>query len=363
VFIAFLIYAVLGAFQASFTTAAGPSSQNRLIVSNRINFTQPLPLAYANRISQINGVTNTSFQLWFGGYFQERRNFLLTFAVDPDSYTQIYKELNIPEDQRKAFVEGRDSILVGRSVADQFGWKLGQQVPISSNIWRRADGSSTWPTVVRAIYDGDGKTPTSAVYVHYKYLDEARAFAKDTIGNVIITTASPDQNDAIVAKVDGMFDNSAAETKTTTEEAFNAAFINQQGNLSQIIIAVTGVSFLTILLIVGNAMSGAIRERTGEIAVMKTLGFTSGRIARIVVGETLVIAVIGGGLGLLAASALVGALKTGGATFSAFFSTLTLTPLIALVGVGFMLLLGGLTGAIPAWNAMRVNVISAFRRI
>jgi putative ABC transport system permease protein len=217
--------------------------------------------------------------------------------------------------------------------------------------------------VVRAIYDGDGKTPTSAVYVHYKYLDEARAFAKDTIGNVIITTASPDQNDAIVAKVDGMFDNSAAETKTTTEEAFNAAFINQQGNLSQIIIAVTGVSFLTILLIVGNAMSGAIRERTGEIAVMKTLGFTSGRIARIVVGETLVIAVIGGGLGLLAASALVGALKTGGATFSAFFSTLTLTPLIALVGVGFMLLLGGLTGAIPAWNAMRVNVISAFRRI
>jgi putative ABC transport system permease protein len=177
VFIAFLIYAVLGAFQASFTTATGPSSQNRLIVSNRINFTQPLPLAYASRVSQINGVTNTSFQLWFGGYFQERRNFLLTFAVDPESYTEIYKELNIPEDQRKAFVDNRDSILVGRSVADQFGWKLGQQVPISSNIWRRSDGSFTWPAVIRAIYDGDGKTPTSAVYVHYKYLDEARAFA------------------------------------------------------------------------------------------------------------------------------------------------------------------------------------------
>ena len=145
VFIAFLIYAILGAFQASLANAAGPSSQNRLIVSNRINFTQPLPLAYANRISQISGVTNTSYQLWFGGYFQDRRNFLLAFAVDPDTYTQIYSELKIPDDQRKAFVEGRDSILVGRSVADQFGWKLGQQVPISSNIWRRADGSSTWP--------------------------------------------------------------------------------------------------------------------------------------------------------------------------------------------------------------------------
>ncbi len=363
IFIAFLIYAVLGAFQASLTNAAGPSSKNRLIVSNRINFTQPLPLAYERRIARIDGVTKTSIQMWFGGYFQEPRNFLLAFAIDPDSYTQIYKELNIPEDQRKAFVDGRDSILVGRSVADQYGWTLGQQIPISSNIWRRADGGSTWPVVIRAIYDGDGKTPTSAVYVHYKYLDEARAFAKDTIGNVIVTTAGADQNDRVVQAIDVEFQNSPAETKTTTEEEFNAAFINQQGNLSQIIIAVTGVAFLTILLIVGNAMSGAIRERTGEIAVMKTIGFTSGRIARIVIGETLVISILGGLLGIAAAALLVGGVGAIGSTFSAFFSTLSLTPVIVLIGVGLMVVLGTLTGAIPAWNAMRINVISAFRRI
>lgn len=363
VFIAFLIYAVLGSFQASLENAAGPSSQNRLIVSNRINFTQPLPIAYKNRIGQIEGVTTTSLQMWFGGYFQEPRNFLLAFAIEPDTYTQIYTELNIPEDQRQAFVNGRDSILVGRSVADQYGWQLGQQIPVSSNIWRRTDGGSTWPVVIRAIYEGDGNTPTSAVYIHYDYLDEARSFANDTIGNVIVATAGADQNDRIVQEIDSLFQNSPAETKTTTEEEFNAAFINQQGNLSQIIIAVTGVAFLTILLIVGNAMSGAIRERTGEIAVMKTLGFPSKRIARIVVGETLTISLLGGLLGLGAASLLVSVVRAGGSSFSAFFSTLTLTPAIMGVGVILMILLGALTGAIPAWNAMRVNVISAFRRI
>ena len=217
--------------------------------------------------------------------------------------------------------------------------------------------------MVRAIYDGDGKTPTSAVYIHYKYLDEARAFAKDTIGNVIVTTAAADQNDRIVQEIDTLFQNSPAETKTTTEEEFNAAFINQQGNLSQIILAVTGVAFLTILLIVGNAMSGAIRERTGEIAVMKTVGFTSGRIARIVVGETLMISIAGGVLGVAVAAILVAGLGTLGSSFSAFFSTLSLTPLIVLIGLVLMVALGALTGAIPAWNAMRINVISAFGRI
>ena len=160
-----------------------------------------------------------------------------------------------------------------------------------------------------------------------------------------------------------MFQNSPAETKTTTEEEFNAAFINQQGNLSQIILAVTGVAFLTILLIVGNAMAGAIRERTGEIAVMKTLGFPSARIARIVVGETLAISLAGGLLGMGAAVLLVQVVRAGGSSFSAFFSTLTLTPGIAGVGLVLMILLGVLTAAIPAWNAVRVNVITAFRRI
>lgn len=363
IFTAFLIYAILAAFQSSLENAAGPSSQNRLVVSNRINFTEPLPIAYVSRVAQVEGVEDVSYSMWFGGYYQEERNFLLAFAVDPESYTRIFSEFNIPEDQRKAFVESRDGVLVGRQLADQYGWSLGQQIPVSSNIWRRADGTNTWPAIVRAIFEGDGDIPTNSIYINYEYFDEARAFANDTVGNIHIKTASADMNDAVMQRVDELFQNSRAETDTVTEEAFNAAFIDQQGNLGLIILGVTSAAFVTILLIVGNAMAGAIRERTGEIAVMKTVGFTSSRIARVVVGETLLLSLIGGGLGLLVAALLVGAAASVGGQFLIFLSSLKLTPAIIGAAVGLMAALGLVTGAVPAWSAMRVNVISAFRRI
>ena len=363
IFIAFLIYGVLAAFQSSLENAAGVSSSNRLVVANRINFTQPLPLAYVNRIQGIEGVADVSYSNWFGGYYQEPRNFLLTFAVEPESYTRIYSEFVMPEDQRQAFITNRDSIMVGRSVAEQYGWELGQQIPLSSNIWRRRDGTSVWPVVIRAIYDGkDTSTSTGSVFVHFEYLDEARAFANDTIGIIQIVTTDASQTDAVASRVDSQFANSRAETETLSEQAFNAAFIDQQGNIGLIILGVTGAAFVTILLIVGNAMAGAIRERTGEIAVMKTLGFTSGRIGRIVVGETLLLALLGGLLGLALASILTNQLSSIPA-LNQFFGGMRITTQIALSAAGFMAALGFITGAVPAFNAMRVNVITAFRRI
>jgi putative ABC transport system permease protein len=363
IFIAFLIYGVLAAFQSSLENAAGVSSSNRLVVANRINFTQPLPLAYVNRIQGIEGVADVSYSNWFGGYYQEPRNFLLTFAVEPESYTRIYSEFVMPEDQRQAFITNRDSIMVGRSVAEQYGWELGQQIPLSSNIWRRRDGTSVWPVVIRAIYDGkDTSTSTGSVFVHFEYLDEARAFANDTIGIIQIVTTDASQNDAVASRVDSQFANSRAETETLSEQAFNAAFIDQQGNIGLIILGVTGAAFVTILLIVGNAMAGAIRERTGEIAVMKTLGFTSGRIGRIVIGETLLLALLGGLLGLALASVLTNQLSSIPA-LNQFFGGMRITTQIALSAAGFMAVLGFITGAVPAFNAMRVNVITAFRRI
>jgi putative ABC transport system permease protein len=363
VFIAFLIYTVLAAFQSSLENAAGPTSQNRLAVSNRINFTQPLPIAYVDRVAQIEGVKDVSYSMWFGGFFQEQRNFLLAFAVDPESYVRIYDEFVMPEDQKQAFVSNRDSILVGRQVADQFGWKVGDQIPLSSNIWRRRDGTFVWPVVVRAIYDGrTPQTSTGAVFIHYDYLDEARAFGQDTIGNINLSTVDASVNDRVAHEIDALFRNSRAETETLTEAAFNAAFIDQQGNIGLIIVGVTGAAFATILLIVGNAMAGAIRERTGEIAVMKTLGFTSRRLGRIVVGETLAIALIGGLLGMGLAAALFPGLRQAPG-LNQFLGGLVLTPQIILTAISLMLALGLITGAIPAWNAMRVNVITAFRKI
>jgi putative ABC transport system permease protein len=363
VFIAFLIYAVLAAFQASLSSAAGPSSSNRLVVANRINFTQPLPLAYVNRIAAIDGVEDVSYSNWFGGYYQEPRNFLLTFAVDPESYTRIYSEYVMPEDQRRAFIDNRDSIMVGRALADQYGWTLGQQIPLSSSVWRRSSGGSTWPVVIRAIYDGkDAQTSTGSVFMHFAYLDESRTFGKDTVGIIQVVTPAADQNDAVAARIDQQFVNSRAETETLTEAAFNAAFIDQQGNIGLIILGVTGAAFVTILLIVGNAMTGAIRERSGEIAVMKTIGFTSARIGRIVIGETMALSLIGGLLGVFLAGIIAGALAQAPG-FSQFLGGLAVTPGIALTALLLIVLLGFITGAIPAFNAMRVNVVTAFRRL
>ncbi len=210
---------------------------------------------------------------------------------------------------------------------------------------------------------GSESLPGAGVYINYEYFDEARAFANDTVGNIHIQTTSADANDQVIEAVDALFQNSPAETETVTEAAFNAAFIDQQGNLGLIILGVTGAAFVTILLIVGNAMWGAIRERTGEIAVMKTIGFPSDRIARIVVGETLLIAFTGGLIGLGVAWLIVGLGGSALAAFSPFFATLTLSPQMLVTAVGLMALLGLITGAIPAWSAMRVNVIAAFRRI
>jgi putative ABC transport system permease protein len=360
VFIAFLIYAVLAAFSSALTAAAGSSAGNRLTVSNKINFTQSLPIAYVNRVSTVEGVADVSYSMWFGGYYQEPRNFLLAFAVDPESYTRIYKEYVAPPEQIKAFIDNRDSVMVGRALADRFGWKLGQTIPISSNIWQRSDGPAVWPSVVRVIYDGaTPQTSTESIFIPYEYLDEGRSFAQDQIGNIHVVTASSDQNDRIINDIDTLFANSRAETRTTTEEAYNAAFIDQQGNIGLIVLGVMGAAFVTILLIVGNAMAGAIRERTGEIAVMKTVGFTSPRIAGIVIGETLLISLIGGLIGLAVSWLFISVVRS----FGAFFGAMALTPQVILSAVALMIVLGVLTGAIPAWNAMRVNVITAFRRI
>ena len=364
VFIAFLIYAVLGAFSASLDAATGSSaSSNRLVVSNRINFTEVLPIAYVNRVANVPNVTDVSYSMWFGGYYQEERNFLIAFAVEPASYARMFSDLNIPADQVQRFSTQRDCMLAGRTDADRWGWNLGDRIPVSSNIWRQTDGTNTWPVEVCAIAEGGEELPGAGVYINYEYFDEARAFANDTVGNIHIQTAGAEYNDQVIQDVDALFQNSPAETETVTEAAFNAAFIDQQGNLDLIILGVTGAAFVTILLIVGNAMSGAIRERTGEIAVMKTIGFPSARIARIVVGETLLIACIGGLIGLTVAWLII---ELGGAVlaaFSPFFATLTLSPQLLATAVALMALLGLITGAIAAWNAMRVNVVTAFRRI
>ncbi len=358
-FIAFMIYGVMTSFQSALDAGVELSADDRLVVVNKINFTQPLPIAYVNRIKPIEGVAGTSHLSWFGGYYQEPQNFMPMFAVEQDTLLEVYNEIVIPEEQKQAWLQNRQGLLVGEKAAQNFGWKVGDRVPVSSNIYSRKSGGQTWDFDIEAIYKGsDPKFDTSGVYFHFKYFDEARTFGQNTIGFIAVRTTDSKLNEQVIAAIDDQFANSPFETETVPEKAFNKAFIEQIGNIGLIITFVVLAAFFIILVIVGNSMALAIRERTNEIAVMKTLGFKSGRIFIMVLGESLLISFMGGGLGLLIASGLTAGISEN----IPQLPPLIIDQPIVLESIGFMLLLGLVTGIIPAISALRLNIVTALSR-
>lgn len=362
IFVAFLIFGVLASFERAFNSAEAAAADNRLVVVNRINFTQPLPLAYLDRVRGVEGVRVASHWNWFGGYFQEPRNFIVTFAVEPESYLEIFREdYAFDPAEREAFLRDRGSLAVGEAVARKYGWQVGDRVPLSSTIFtNRTTGTRTWDFTIAAIFrPARDRVDTNQIVFHYDYFNETRSFGKDFIGSVLVETTGPEVNDRVVAAVDGMFANSPFETSTTTEGAFNKQFAAQLGNIALIVTLVVAAAFLTILMIVGNTMVMAIRERTREIGVLKTLGFPSGRIFRMVLGESVLLALLGGIPGLIAAAAACAVLAPAA---GAFAPGLRLVPQTAFLGVGLMLLLGLVTGVVPALNALRMSIVTALGR-
>ncbi|WP_339865161.1 ABC transporter permease [Paremcibacter congregatus] len=358
-FIAFMIYGVLMAFQVALDSGVELSADDRLIVVNKVNFTQPLPLSYVTRIRSVEGVAESAHMSWFGGYYQDPKNFMPMFAVEQDRFLDVYDEIVMPDVQRKAWLQNRQGLLIGESVAKRFGWKVGDRVPISSNIFSRKTGGQTWDFDIEAIYRGaDPSFDTSGVYFHFKYFDEARTFGQNQTGFVAVRTEDPALNEQVIKAIDDQFANSFFETETVPEKAFNKAFIEQLGNIALIIQFVVLAAFFIILVIVGNSMALAIRERTNEIAVMKTLGFRSGRIFRMVLGESFLVAILGGGLGVLASVALTRLITENVATLP----PLIMKPEIFLSAAGYILLLGFVTGILPALSAWRLNIITALSR-
>lgn len=360
IFVAFVIFGVLATFQNAINAGVDTAGADRLIVTNKINFTLPMPIAYVSRVRAVPGVKNVAHASWFGGYYQEPRNFLVAFAVDPEAYLDIYPEYILPPAQREAFLRDRGSLLVGKVVADTYKWKVGDRVPIKSNIWRRRNGSDTWDFTIAGIaMPREPRIDTNFVMFHYEYFKETRNFGGDTIGWMIVKTESAKENDGIIRTVDAMFANSPFETETKTEQAFNKAFMEQLGDLGFIITSVVGAAFVTILLIVGNTMMLTVRERTNEIAVLKTIGFTARRIFALVIGESMLLALIGGLLGIVAAWLLSMAMQqaTGG-----MFGPMTFTPGTVIFAFVLMTLLGLLTGLLPALRAMNIDVVTALGR-
>src|SRR5499426_551287 len=302
ILVAFLIFGMLAGFYRAFTAGEDRAAADRLVVVNKINFTQPLPIAYFNRVRGVEGVRQVAHLNWFGGYYQDPKNFLIALAVQPETYLEVYgNDIDMSAEERQAFIRERTGALVGETMARKWGFKVGDRIPVNSNIFSQRNGSRTWDmTIVGILKAKRPEIDTNFMVFQYAYFDETRSFGKDTIGWMVLQTTSPDLNDRVAKAIDQMFANSSAETSTDTEKAFNKAFAAQLGNIALIVTLVIGAAFVTILMIVGNTMALSVRERTREIGVLKTLGFSGGRILRLVLGESILLALIGGlpGLGL-----------------------------------------------------------------
>jgi putative ABC transport system permease protein len=362
ILIAFMIFGVLAGFYRAFTAGEDRAAADRLITVNKINFTQPMPIAYFNRVRAVDGVRQVTHANWFGGYYQDPKNFLMTLAIEPATYFDVYRsELDVPPEQLQAFISDRSSAVIGESMARKWGWKVGDRVPVASNIFtQRSNGSHTWDFTIAGIVKGKAEqVSTDFLLFQYAYFDETRTFGKDTIGWLILQTNSPENNDRVAKTIDAMFANSTAETSTDTEKAFGKAFAAQFGNIALIVFLVVGAAFVTILMIVGNTMALSIRERTREIGVLKTLGFSGPRILRMVLGESVLLALLGGLPGLAIAALITIALRASLANIAPAFAV---SPVIALEGIALMIALGLFTGVIPALNAMRLKIATALGR-
>jgi putative ABC transport system permease protein len=292
-----------------------------------------------------------------GAYFQDQaRSRFVGFAVEPESFVRVYADqLKMPDDQKKAFVSERTGMIVGKNVADQYGWKVGQTVPISSDIFSQANGRSAWDMKVVGIFNGPNPADnTNVIYANYAYFNETRTFGRDSIGQIAVLTASSSLNDRVAQAIDAGFANSPAETSTVDEKSFSRAFLAQAGDLNFIIGLVVGAAFLAILMIVGNTMVTAVRERTKEIGVMKTLGFTGPRVLRMVLGESVLLALWGAGAGVLAGAGMMKVLEK-----VAPFGALDLQPPVVVIALALALALGLVTGLIPAIGALRMRIVDA----
>jgi len=360
IFIAFLIFGTVSALKKTLDSGIEMSADNRLVVLNKINFTVSLPFSYINKIKSIKGVKDVTHANWFGGYYQEPSKQIVSMAVDPETYFKVYNELLIDKKHYNQWLKNQTGMLIGERLAKTYGWKIGDRVPISSNIFSKKDGGHTWEFRVDGIFKAKEKQiDTGYMLFHFKYFKESNSFGSSKIGWVILTTKSPKLNQQIADAIDNMTANSAAETDTSTEKAFNKAFMEQIGNIGLIIYSVVFMAFFTILIVVGNTMVLAVRERTNEIAVLKTLGFKSSRIFKMILTESLLLSFIGGLFGLATSIFIVKSLSV---IMAKFLPNLIVSSDIVLHSLFYMFVLGVITGIVPAYNALRINIVSAFTR-
>jgi putative ABC transport system permease protein len=360
IFVAFLLIGALLSIRGGFSRGVDLTGADRLVVSHRNSFNQPMPLAYRDRLAAIPGVAAVTYVAWFPGVYQDPRNAFPKLAVDTDNWFEMYGDLwTVPDDQLARWKADRTGAVVGQELAERFGWTIGSRVPLRGTMWPKRGGGA-WEFTVDAIYSAPqgGRNPSlDLMFFHYAYLNDTRTLGQDFVDSYRIRVGDPARASAIAEQVDASFANSAFETTTSTENAFVRAIAEQIGDVGAIVIAILGPVLFTILLVSGNTMAQAVRERTNEIAVLETLGFTEGRVLGLVLVESLVLPLVAGGAGFGAWLLIQRTNPTGGTVpmSSLSASDMGLALLIAVL-VGLMAVI------VPAWQVHRLAIVDALRR-
>jgi putative ABC transport system permease protein len=358
--VAILAFGLLRTVIEAWYTGVSASSANRLIIRNAISLVFPLPFSYRDKIRAVEDVKIVSYGNWFGGIYLDKKNFFANFAVDARTYLDLYPEFVVPVDQKERFIRDRKGCIVGRKLANRFGWKIGDTIPLMGTIY-----PGNWQFVLRGIYHGrDDVTDETQFFFHWDYLNEflkkTRAVRADKVGFYIIEITRPDVAAHTAREIDKMFKNSPAETLTETEKAFQMGFVSMSDAILTVIRLVSYVVILIIMAVVANTMAMSVRERMGEYAVFKTLGFGGPYIAALILGESELIAAVGGVAGILltfpAARVFADAMGN-------FIPVFKVTSITIFMDMGAAFLVGGVAGVFPIWRAITVRIAEGLGRM
>jgi len=359
IFIAFMLFAFLGALKQALSGGVSMAGLDRLIVRHKVSLIQTLPESYKARIQSVAGVAAVCHQTWFGGIYQDPKNFFPNMPVEPAEFCNMFPEFVLSDAEQQAWLKTRTGAVVGRATAKRFKWKIGDRIPLRSPIWGEPIGQRQWEFEIVGIFDGAKKgTDTSQLFFRYDYFEEARQREKGQVGWYTVRIADPDSAAKIAVTLDREFANSPYETKTEPEGAFAQGFAQQIGDIASIVLAVVAAVFFTILLVAGNTMGQSVRERTEELGVLKAIGFSNFMVLLLVLIESCCIAMLGGFCGLGVAWLIV----LSGNPVPGLLPDLYLPPGTLISGALLAVALGLVAGALPAWQAMRLRISEALRR-
>jgi len=356
--VALFLFAFLGVVRDAFNRGADVAGADRLVIINRTSIINPIPLSYRDEILRIPGVKYITHNNWFGGVYKDEKNFFPQFVIDPENQRQVFPEFSVPEDQWNTFVKDREGAIVGERTMERFHWRVGDRIPIKTTLY----GGGSWEFNIDGVYRGKrAQDDETQFWFQWDYFEERIPDRlKGNIGWYVLRVDNPEQSPRIAKAIDEEFANSPYETKTETESAFAAGWVKQFGNIRFLIVTIGSVVFFTLLLVTGNTMAISVRERTSELAVLKAIGFSDRSVLFFILGEALVIALIGGLLGLLLATLAIPVLAT---ALNGMLPNLILSPALLAFGLLTALLVGIASGILPGIGAMRMRVVHALRRV